>query len=54
MSWFVVIVVFHWNFELNRVLPGLELDFLIRLCVAGGEREREREREREGEGERES
>ena len=46
VSRFVVIIVFHWHFELNRVLPGLELDFLIRLCVAGGERERERERER--------
>ena len=52
VSWFVVIVVFHWHFELNRVLACLELDFLIRLCAAGErEREREREEEREREGE---
>ena len=34
VSWFVVIVVFHWHFELNRVLTRLELDF-FRLCVCG-------------------
>ena len=48
VSWFVVIIVFHWHFELNRILTSLELDFLIRLCAVGeGEGERERERERD-------
>ena len=57
VSWFVVIVVFHWYFELNRILTCLELDFFFRLCVCvcvcvcgvrvggrerGGETERER------------
>ena len=53
VSWFVVIIVFHWHFELNRILTSLELDFLIRLCAVGeGEGERERERGKEGERER--
>lgn len=31
VSWFVVFIVFHWNFELDRILTCLELDFFRRV-----------------------